>query len=103
MLNCPQFLFLISNWHLCIKNVHYKEGKLYLSVRHLENTMSIFWLAILTDSSIVEHAWQNQHDMIGPILAVQRHFILFDHKKMEVVDAFHSMIKVQETMLMAPT
>lgn len=48
----------------------------------------------LTHACIIEHAGKHQHDVVGPVLAVQRHLIFFDHQKMQVADALHRVKKV---------
>lgn len=48
----------------------------------------------LTHACIIEHSWKHQHDVVGPVLAVQRHLIFFNYQQMKVVDALHSMKKV---------
>lgn len=55
----------------------------------------------LTNASVVEHARQDEHDVVGPVLAVQRHFVLLDHQEVEVADAFHGVVEVQEAVLVA--
>jgi len=57
-------------------------------------------MVFLTDASIVEHAWQDKHDVVGPVFTVERHFILLDYKEVKVADAFHGMVEVQEAMFM---
>lgn len=59
--------------------------------------------AFLTNASIVEHAWQDKHDMVGPVFTVEWHFILLDHKEVKVADAFHGMVEVQQAMFMTST
>lgn len=56
-----------------------------------------------TNASVVEHAWQDEHDVVGPVLAVQWHFVLFDYEEVKVTDAFHGMVEVQEAVLMTST
>lgn len=60
-------------------------------------------MVFLTNASVVEHAWQDEHDVVGPVLAVQWHFVLFDYEEVKVTDAFHGMVEVQEAVLMTST
>lgn len=48
----------------------------------------------LTRACIIEHAGKHQHDVVGPVLAVQRHLILFDHEEVKVADALHGVEEV---------
>lgn len=48
----------------------------------------------LTHACIIERAGKHKHDVVGPVLAVQRHLIFFDHQKMQVADALHGVKKV---------
>ena len=48
----------------------------------------------LTHACVVEHARKHQHDVVGPVFAVQRHLILFDHQQVQVADALHSVKEV---------
>lgn len=47
-----------------------------------------------TNSSTVEDTGEHQHDVVGPVLAVQRHLVFFDHQKMQVADALHGVKEV---------
>lgn len=57
----------------------------------------------LTNASIVEHARQDEHDVVGPVFAVQRHFVLLDYEEVKVADAFHGMVEVQEAVFVTST
>ena len=55
----------------------------------------------LTHASIIEHARKHQHDVVGPVFAVQWHLILFDHQQVQVADALHGVKEVQKSVLVA--
>lgn len=57
----------------------------------------------LTNSGVVEHAWQDKHDVVGPVFSVKWHFILLDYQEVQVADAFHGMVEVQESMFVTST
>lgn len=48
----------------------------------------------LTHACVIEHPGEHQHDVVGPVLAVQRHLVFFDHQKMQVADALHGVEEV---------
>ena len=55
----------------------------------------------LTHACIIEHAGKHQHDVVGPVFAVQWHLILFDHQQVQVADALHGVKEVQKSVLVA--
>ena len=48
----------------------------------------------LTHACVIEHARKHQHDVVGPVFAVQRHLVLFDHQQVQVDDALHGVKEV---------
>lgn len=57
--------------------------------------------ALLTHSSVIEHRWQDEQDVVGPVLPVVGHLELLDHQDVQVRGALHGMEKVQQAVLLA--
>ena len=56
---------------------------------------------MLTDSGAVEGSRQDEEDVVGPVLPVVRHLVLFDHQNVQVVGALHGVEDVEQAMLLA--
>lgn len=56
---------------------------------------------MLTDSRAVERSRQDEEDVVGPVLSVMRHLVLFDHQNVQMVGALHGVENVEQAMLLA--
>lgn len=54
-----------------------------------------------TNSGAVEDAWENKHDVVGPVFLINGHFVLLDHQHVQMVGPIHRMVQIKEAMLMA--
>ena len=50
-------------------------------------------------TSAVEDAGKDQHDMVGPVFLVNRHFILLDNQHVQVAGTIHRVVQVKESVL----
>lgn len=49
----------------------------------------------------IEAGGQHQHDVVGPVLLVHGHLVLFDHQDVEVRRSVHGVVQVEQTVLVA--